>query len=41
MTALDRTDTIFFEKAGLDLPRIQGIAADALDQSNDGEQFLE
>jgi TldD protein len=41
MTALDRTDTIFFEKAGLDLPRIQGIAADALAHSDDGELFLE
>jgi TldD protein len=41
MTALDRTDAIFFEKAGLDLPRIQGIAADALARSDDGELFLE
>jgi TldD protein len=41
MTALDRTDSIFFEKAGLDLNRIQGIAADALAHSDDGELFLE
>jgi TldD protein len=41
MTALDRTDTIFFEKAGLDLARVEGIAADALAHSDDGELFLE
>jgi len=41
MTALDRTDQIFFEKAGLDLPRLQGITADALAHSDDGELFLE
>jgi TldD protein len=41
MTALDRTDTIFFGKAGLDLARVEGIAADALAHSDDGELFLE
>jgi TldD protein len=41
MTALDRTDTIFFEKAGLDLGRVESIAADALAHSDDGELFLE
>ena len=41
MTALDRTDTIFFGKAGLDLGRVEGIAADALAHSDDGELFLE
>jgi TldD protein len=41
MTALDRTDTIFFDKAGLDLSRIEGITADALAHSDDGELFLE
>jgi TldD protein len=41
MTALDRTDKIFFEKAGLDLGRVEGIAADALTHSDDGELFLE
>jgi TldD protein len=41
MTALDRTDSIFFGKAGLDLARVEGIAADALAHSDDGELFLE
>jgi len=41
MTALDRTDSIFFGKAGLDLGRVEGIAADALAHSDDGELFLE
>jgi TldD protein len=41
MTALDRTDTIFFGKAGLDLARVEGIAAEALAHSDDGELFLE
>ncbi|HTJ62367.1 MAG TPA: metalloprotease TldD [Alphaproteobacteria bacterium] len=41
MTALDRTDKIFFDKAGLDLSRVEGIAADALAHSDDGELFLE
>jgi TldD protein len=41
MTALDRTDSIFFGKAGLDLTRVEGIAADALAHSDDGELFLE
>ena len=41
MTALDRTDTIFFDKAGLDLSRVEGIAANALAHADDGELFLE
>jgi TldD protein len=41
MTALSRTDDIFFAKAGLDLARVEAIAADALSQSDDGELFLE
>jgi TldD protein len=41
MTALDRTDKIFFDKAGLDLTRVEGIAANALANSDDGELFLE
>ncbi|MDB5394380.1 MAG: metalloprotease TldD [Rhodospirillales bacterium] len=41
MTALDRTDKIFFDKAGLDLSRVEGIAANALANSDDGELFLE
>ncbi len=41
MTALDLTDTIFFDKAGLDLTRVEGIAANALAHADDGELFLE
>src|SRR6202789_3581982 len=41
MTALDRTNEIFFEKAGLDQTRVEGIVADALHHSDDGELFLE
>ncbi len=41
MTALDRTDKIFFDKAGLDLGRVEAIAAEALAHSDDGELFLE
>ena len=41
MTALDRTDAIFFDKAGLDLSRVEGIAANALAHADDGELFLE
>jgi TldD protein len=41
MTAVDRTDEIFFNKAGLDLARVEAIAADALGQADDGELFLE
>jgi TldD protein len=41
MTALTRTDTIFFDKAGLDLARVEGIAANALAHADDGELFLE
>jgi TldD protein len=41
MTALDRTDTIFFDKAGLNLAQVEGIAANALVHADDGELFLE
>jgi len=41
MTTLDVTDALFFEKAGLDLARVEGIAADALVHADDGELFLE
>jgi len=41
MTALDRTDEIFFDKAGLDLARVESIAAEALAHSDDGELFME
>jgi len=41
MTALDHTDRIFFEQAGLNLGRVEAIAADALVHADDGELFLE
>ena len=41
MTALRETDTLFFERAGLDRPRIESIAKEALDGSDDGELYLE
>jgi TldD protein len=41
MSALDLADRIFFEQAGMDLTRVEGIAADALAHSDDGELFLE
>jgi TldD protein len=41
MTAVDRTDEIFFQKAGLDLRRVESIAADALMKADDGELYLE
>ena len=41
MTELNRTDEIFFDKAGLDRTRVEAIVADALSHSDDGELFLE
>jgi TldD protein len=41
MSALHLTDELFFEKAGLDLKKVEGIAADALAHADDGEMFLE
>ena len=41
MTDLAATDTLFFEKAGMDRDRVTGIVADALDGADDGELFLE
>ena len=35
------TDEIFFNRAGLDRPRMEGIVADALNGADDGELFLE
>ena len=35
------TDEIFFNRAGLDRPRTEGIVADALNGADDGELFLE
>ena len=41
MTVLARTDQIFFEKAGMDRDRINGIVGNALAGADDGELFLE
>ena len=41
MTVLARTDQIFFEKAGMDRDRINGIVGSALAGADDGELFLE
>ena len=35
------SDEIFFNRAGLDRPRTEGIVTDALDGADDGELFLE
>ena len=35
------SDEIFFNRAGLDRPRVEGHVADALDGADDGELFLE
>ena len=41
MTDLAKTDQLFFEKAGMDRDRINGIVEDALAGADDGELFLE
>ena len=41
MSALAVTDDLFFNRAGLDRPRIEGIVADALRGADDGELYLE
>jgi TldD protein len=41
MSDLDTTDTLFFTKAGLDLPKVEGLVSDALMGADDGELFLE
>ena len=41
MTVLAKTDQIFFEKAGMDRDRINGIVGNALAGADDGELFLE
>ena len=41
MSALSRTDTIFFNTAGLDRSRVEAITTDALAGSDDGELYLE
>ena len=41
MTDLAATDTLFFERAGLDKARVEAIVDDALEGADDGEMFLE
>jgi TldD protein len=41
MSTLNLTDRLFFDKAGLDLTRVEGIAKDALAHADDGEMYLE
>ncbi|MGQ9367308.1 metalloprotease TldD [Azospirillum sp. ST 5-10] len=41
MSALAVTDDLFFNRAGLDRPRVEGIVADALGGADDGELYLE
>jgi TldD protein len=41
MSNLAVTDDIFFNKAGLDRSRVEGVVAEALSGSDDGELFLE
>ncbi len=41
MSDLAATDELFFTRAGLDRPRIEGIVDDALNGADDGELFLE
>ncbi|WP_029008901.1 metalloprotease TldD [Azospirillum halopraeferens] len=41
MSALAVTDDLFFNRAGLDRPRVEGLVADALKGADDGELYLE
>ena len=41
MSAIAMTDDLFFNRAGLDRSRAEGIVADALKGGDDGELFLE
>ncbi len=41
MSNLAATDKLFFERAGMDRGRVEGIVADALSGADDGELFLE
>jgi TldD protein len=41
MSSLAVADSLFFGRAGLDRPRLQGIVDDALHGADDGELFLE
>ncbi|HEY0838346.1 MAG TPA: metalloprotease TldD [Azospirillum sp.] len=41
MSALAVTDDLFFNRAGLDRPRVEGLVSDALRGADDGELYLE
>ena len=41
MTALAKTDDLFFTRAGLDRSRIERLAAETIAGADDGELFLE
>ena len=41
MPHLPQTDEIFFDKAGLNRQRLEGVVDDALQGADDGELFLE
>lgn len=41
MSDIAATDKLFFERAGMDRGRVEGIVSDALKDADDGELFLE
>ncbi|MEM8916898.1 MAG: DNA gyrase modulator, partial [Pseudomonadota bacterium] len=41
MSAIDQTDTLFFEKTDLDRESAERLTAEALHGADDGELFLE
>ena len=41
MSDIESTDNLFFERAGMDLGRIESIVSDSLNGADDGELFLE
>ncbi|MEQ9200373.1 MAG: DNA gyrase modulator, partial [Rhodospirillales bacterium] len=41
MTDLAATDSLFFERTGMDRPKVERIVADALQGADDGELFME
>ena len=41
MTDIAKTDELFFDRAGIDRSRVEGIVDEALGKADDGELFLE
>ena len=41
MSDLAKTDDLFFNRAGMDLGRVESLAEDALNGADDGELYLE